>query len=112
MESSRSGEGDLIGADVRFHQAILGATRNSLIGSLAALIHTALVGSFKLGWPGAATMSDIRLAEHRAVLDAIIAHDAEGARAQMAALLNVSMDDVRRALKISPPRPNRPRRHR
>jgi DNA-binding FadR family transcriptional regulator len=100
MERSKDGSGDLIGADVRFHQAILTATHNPMIGALGALIHTALTGSFKLGWPSAATMSDVRLKQHKAILDAILAHDAEDARACSAALLEVSMDDVRRALKV------------
>lgn len=109
MAASKDGDGDLIGADVRFHQAILGATHNPLIGALGALIHTALVGSFKLGWPSAATMSDVRLAQHRGILDAILNHDADEARARTTVLLEVSMDDVRRALRLSPdhPRPAR-----
>lgn len=104
MAASKDGDGDLIGADVRFHQAILGATHNPMIGALGALIHTALVGSFKLGWPSAATMSDVRLAQHRGILDAILAHDGNEARTRMAMLLEVSMDDVRRGLRLPPGR--------
>ena len=102
MAASKDGDGDLIGADVQFHRAILGATHNPMIAALGALIHTALVGSFKLGWPSAATMSDVRLAQHRSILDAILSHDADEARARTAALLEVSMDDVRRALRLPP----------
>jgi DNA-binding FadR family transcriptional regulator len=98
MARSKDGSGDLIGADVRFHRAILAATHNPLIGTLGALIHTALVGSFNLGWPSAATMTDVRLTQHRVILDAILAHDAEAARTRMTTLLDVSMSDVRRAL--------------
>jgi len=100
MVFSKDGAGDLIGADVRFHQAILSATHNPLIGTLGALIHTALVGSFKMGWPSAATMSDVRLTQHRVVLEAILTHSPEDARARMTTLLDVSMDDVRRALRV------------
>ena len=107
MAHSKDGEGDLIGADVRFHQAILAATHNPLIGTLGALIHTALVGSFKLGWPAAATMSDVRLAQHRDVLDAILARQPEDARHRMATLLDISMDDVRRGLRV--PQKRKPR---
>jgi DNA-binding FadR family transcriptional regulator len=110
MARSKDGSGDLIGADVRFHQAILAATHNPMLTGLGAMIHTALVGSFTLGWPSAATMSDVRLSQHKAILDAIRAHDAEHARACSAALLEVSMDDVRRALKV--PRAHRQRRNR
>jgi DNA-binding FadR family transcriptional regulator len=108
MASSSDGSGDLIGADVRFHEAILVATDNPLIATLGVLIHVALVGSFKLGWPSAATMSDVRLQQHRAILDAIRDRRVDDARARMAALLEVSMDDVRRALRV--PATSRPRR--
>ncbi len=108
MARSKDGHGDLIGADVRFHQSILAATHNPLIGTLGVLIHAALVGSFKLGWPGAATMSDVRLAQHRDVRDAIVAHQPDEARHRMTALLEISMDDVRRALRV--PAKTRPRR--
>jgi len=53
-----------------------------------------------LGWPSAATMSDVRLNQHRAVLQAIHDRRPDEARAQMAVLLEVSMDDVRRALRV------------
>jgi len=100
MAHSSDGSGDLIGADVRFHEAILIATQNPLIATLGVLIHTALVGSFNLGWPSAATMSDVRLQQHRVILDAILGRRADDARDRMAALLEVSMDDVRRALRV------------
>jgi len=100
MARSSDGSGDLIGADVRFHEAILVATQNPLIATLGVMIHIALAGSFKLGWPSAATMSDVRLQQHRVILDAILDRRADDARARMAALLEVSMDDVRRALRM------------
>lgn len=100
MERNRDGSGDLISADVRFHQSVLDASGNPLIGNLGSLIHTALVGSFKLGWPSAATMSDVRLMQHRVVLDAIRSHQPDDARDRMTELLEVSMDDARRALRL------------
>jgi GntR family galactonate operon transcriptional repressor len=97
MERFQNGNGDLIGADLRFHQAILDATNNLFVGTLGGLIHTALVALFSLGWRGA-VIKDARLHQHRAVLEAIRAREPEGARRQMAALLQDSIDDVRRAL--------------
>jgi DNA-binding FadR family transcriptional regulator len=102
MAQEKGSEDDLIDADVRFHQEILAATHNPLVGTLGTLIHTALVGSFRLGWPSAATMSDVRLAQHRDVLDAIRNHQPEEARYRMAMLLEISMDDIRRVLRITP----------
>jgi len=97
MERWKTGRGDLTGADLRFHQSILDATGNLFIGALGGLIHTALVGTFKLGWSGA-VIKDDRLLQHRAVLEAIEAGAPEAARERMAVLLQDSIDDVRRAL--------------
>ena len=97
MERWKTGRGDLIGADLRFHQSILDATGNAFIGALGGLIHTALVGTFRLGWRGA-VIKDDRLHQHRAVLEAIEAGAPEAARDRMATLLQDSIDDVRRAL--------------
>jgi len=105
MAGSSDGSGDLVGADIRFHEAILIATRNPLIASLGALINAALVGSFRLGWPSAATMSDVRLQQHRDVYEAIFERRPEDARERMAALLDVSLDDARRALRPKPADP-------
>ena len=79
MERRKTGRGDLIGADVRFHKEILEATGNRLIGALGGLIETALVGTFRMGWRGVA-LKDGRLLQHRAVLDAIAAQRPEEAR--------------------------------
>jgi DNA-binding FadR family transcriptional regulator len=93
------GTGELIQADLRFHQAILEATGNYFVGAFGSLIHAALIGSFELGWRGAATIEDDRLLQHRAVLDAIAAGKPNLARSRMAELLNDSIDDVRRSLR-------------
>ena len=98
MERFQNGGGDLIGADLRFHQAILDATGNQFIGTLGGLIHTALVGVFRLGWRGA-VIKDDRLHQHRAVLRGD--RSARAGRAPAIAwptLLQDSIDDVRRAL--------------
>lgn len=98
MERRKSGRGDLVGADVRFHKEILDATGNRLIGTLGGLIETALVGTFRMGWRGVAIKEE-RLLQHRAVLDAITAQRPEEAQACMARLLSESAADVRRALE-------------
>ncbi len=100
MERFKNGSGDLIGADLRFHQAILDATGNPFIATLGGLIRTALVSSFKRGWRGA-VIKDERLHQHRAVLQAIDAREPDNARERMAELLQDSIDDVRRALSKS-----------
>ncbi len=99
MERFRDCSGDLIGADLRFHQAILEATGNHFVAALGSLIRTALVGSFQLGWEGPAIMQNNRLRQHRAVLEAIRARKADDAYAHMAKLLRDSIGDVKRSLR-------------
>jgi len=99
MERYKRGGGDLIGADLRFHQAILEATGNHFIGALGGLINTALIATFRLGWQGAAVIEDDRLLQHGAVMEAIRRQDPETARVRMAELLSDSIEDVRRTLR-------------
>ena len=97
MEAHKSGDAELIAADVRFHKEILQASGNRLLGALGSLIEMALVGTFKMGWRSLAIKDD-RLHQHRDVMQAIAARRPEAARAAMAKLLQESADDVRRAL--------------
>jgi len=96
MERFRNGDGDLIGADVDFHLAILEATGNHFIAALGGLIQAALECSFRFTWIGAASIRDDRLEQHRCVLAAISEGAAGLARARMAELLTDSFDDMRK----------------
>ena len=73
-------------ADLRFHQTLLWMTGNEMLGSLGALIETALIMSFRLseGNPRGQRHS---LPLHVAVLDAVRAGNATRARAAMLVLL-------------------------
>ena len=84
--------------DLVFHQTILRMTGNELIGSLAALIETALVMSFRLSNdnPGGQGPS---LPLHRKVAEAIAARDSEGARQALLVLLDGAEEDVRRGVE-------------
>ncbi len=53
MERFKNGDGDLIGADVDFHIAILEATGNDFLAALGGLIQAALKSSFRFTWIGA-----------------------------------------------------------
>ena len=88
---------EVLGADLRFHQAILNATGNLFIGALGGLIDTALLGSFRLSWRAAPARTD-RLRQHRAVMEAIRLQRPEQARDAMVALLRDSRMDVRQEL--------------
>jgi DNA-binding FadR family transcriptional regulator len=99
MERLKSGAGDLIGADLDFHMAILEASGNRFLAALGGLIHTALECSFRLSWRGAAGIQDNRLFQHQEVFEAIRDCDPERARRRMAELLQDSIGDVREYLR-------------
>ena len=99
MEQFKSGAGDLIGADLDFHMAILEATHNGFLAALGGLIHTALECTFRLSWQGAARIQDDRLFQHRGIFEAIRDGDAELARVRMSELLSDSIEDVREFLR-------------
>ena len=96
MEQFKNGDGDLIGADVDFHLAILDATGNHFLAALGGIIQAALECSFRFTWIGAASIRDDRLEQHRGVLAAISEGAPGPARARMAELLNDSLDDMRK----------------
>lgn len=83
--------------DLVFHQMILRMTGNELIGSLAALIETALLMSFRLSNdnPHGHRHS---MPLHRDVAGSISGRDATGARQALLALLDQAEEDVRRAI--------------
>ena len=99
MERFKNGAGDLIGADLDFHMAILEASENRFLAALGGMIHTALEGTFRLSWMGAARIQDARLFQHEGIFEAIREGDAELARARMAELLRNSIEDVRKYLR-------------
>ena len=79
-------------ADMAFHEAIYFATHNEFYWPIAQMLKLTLRESFTI-----ASWGDHRpraLAEHRAVLDAIAARDAEGAHAATQVLLRHSADDL------------------
>ncbi len=100
MERFKTGEGDLVGADLDFHMAILEASGNRFLAALGGLIHTALECSFQLSWRGAQRIRDDRLLQHHEVFEAIRDRSPERARERMATLLKDSIGDVREHLRL------------
>ena len=102
-----------IGPDLRFHQAIIRATGNELMGPLGAIIETALATSFRLSsaHPEGPRHS---LPLHGAILAAIRRRKPTAAAAAMRRLLAGAAEDVRQALAVSragtPPRTRTARR--
>jgi DNA-binding FadR family transcriptional regulator len=86
-------------ADGAFHVAVLELTGNELLRSLASLIETALMASFKVtsAMPNALTRA---LPMQKAVLDAIASHDSVEARRAMDALLADARDHLLDAYRL------------
>ncbi len=80
-------------ADVAFHEAILLATNNPLLGSLFAVIQTALAAYFAIS---ARTAKDFKYAlpHHQKVLAAIRKHQPQGARKVMQEMIADSNANV------------------
>jgi DNA-binding FadR family transcriptional regulator len=91
--------------DVRFHRAVIAATGNSLFASVGIIIAAALEVNFK-------TIKDSprghawALPLHKAVVDAIAAHDSKAARVAMQKLLGESEQDLR-SFRTSKTKPRR-----
>jgi DNA-binding FadR family transcriptional regulator len=98
MVRCASGELDLIEADLRFHTAILSATRNHFIGAFSTLIHAAMVSTFRVSWRGAEGIREERLWQHGAVAQAIAQRKPKLAHRRMEKLLDNSFEDIREAL--------------
>jgi DNA-binding FadR family transcriptional regulator len=94
----QDGSGDLIGADLRFHQAILDATGNYFLASFGAVIENSLVISFQLSWHGGAHTPEYSLRQHRGVFEAIRDGRAGDAFSVMTQLLRSAIEDVRESL--------------
>lgn len=91
MDAAKTNE-DFVTADIAFHQAIYFATRNEFFWPIAQMFEITLRQSFTIAAPGSHRTR--ALIEHRAVLDAIAAGDAEAARAATVVLLAHSADDL------------------
>jgi DNA-binding FadR family transcriptional regulator len=97
MEEAADEPERFAGPDLVFHQSILRMTGNELLGSLAAVIETALMMSFRLSNDNPVGQRH-SLPLHREVVSRIAAKDAGGARQAMLTLLDQAEDDVRRSL--------------
>ncbi len=100
MQATKDSEARLVDADLRFHLEILFATRNHFIGVFSALIHAAMMSTFRLSWRGASSgvIKEERLQQHGEVLAAIRDRNPALAKARMEKLLDDSIDDVNESL--------------
>jgi len=98
MIASQEGAGDLIGADMRFHQGILNATGNHFLASFGAVIESSLIASFRLSWSTDQRTADSALRQHQGVAEAIRDRRGAEAHAIMTELLRSAIADVRVSL--------------
>ena len=110
MDAAKTND-DFVAADIMFHQAIYFATRNEFFWPIAQMFEITLRQSFTIAAPG--SHRPRALIEHRAVLDAIVAGDAEAAREATVVLLTHSADDLvrirGREFETAPGKPMRKR---
>jgi DNA-binding FadR family transcriptional regulator len=85
MEAAEAGRDDPLDADIAFHVAILHASQNPFYAQFRDMVATALRTSIR--FTNRIKGRTASLADHAAVRDAILARDAEGARAAMRALI-------------------------
>lgn len=83
--------------DLRFHQAILGATGNAFLASMGHMIESALAFSFQIS-ARARDNPAYSLPLHKAVLERIEARDSRGAQAAMLRLLENARGEIERIL--------------
>ena len=88
-DMAEAGEGEFTEPDLRFHLAILDATKNEFLSAFGSLLESALAGSFQLSSYNLAA-ARAGLPGHKKVLDAIVAGDEQGARDAVMALLDNS----------------------
>jgi GntR family transcriptional regulator, galactonate operon transcriptional repressor len=91
-----------VGADLRFHKAILAAAGNHFLATFGALIGSSLIASFRLNWQAHNSAPSISLALHEDVLNAIAARDAQTAEGRMRVLLTAAHRDARLSLAHKP----------
>ncbi|MDQ2778728.1 MAG: FadR family transcriptional regulator [Pseudomonadota bacterium] len=89
--------GDYVSHDLRFHQTLLRASHNRLVIQMSKAIGALLRTSFEISTikPDGTLLS---LPSHRAVLDAVLAHDAPRAEAASTALIDHASADIEAVL--------------
>lgn len=101
MQAAEEGDDDPLLSDIAFHVAVLEASGNRFYARLRDLIVAALHTSIKV----TNQLKGVRLAsiaEHRNVLEAIVARDPDGAAAAMHSLISEALVLVRKFAARSP----------
>jgi DNA-binding FadR family transcriptional regulator len=89
--------GDYVTYDLRFHQGLLRACRNRMIAQMSKAIGALLRTSFEISTAKKGGPAD-SLPLHRAVLDAVIAHDPVRAERAIRVLIDSAANDIEQVL--------------
>jgi DNA-binding FadR family transcriptional regulator len=93
----------LAALDVQFHAAIASASNNQLLQKLLANLHGAMKDSRRMTLARTERQPQVSVTQHQAILDAIMAGDAERARQEA----NRHLTDIRSWLESMAPPPQR-----
>ncbi|PAX08071.1 FadR/GntR family transcriptional regulator [Sphingomonas lenta] len=85
MEAAERGRDDTLDADIAFHVAVLNASKNPFYAQFRDVVATALMKSIR--FTNSIKGHSASIAEHQAVLDAVLAGDAARARDAMRLLI-------------------------
>jgi len=104
LAAASAGLDSIVDADVDFHISVIQASGNRFFWQMAPLLAAALRGRDRLVLqrPGKRRPRQLMLAEHNAVLQAILDRRGEAAEQLMRALVRRSADDARAAAKKRP----------
>jgi DNA-binding FadR family transcriptional regulator len=101
MAEAVQGRGRYFSADIAFHTALLSAAHNQFFSALTPLLTAILSVSMRLSVRNR-NGAEASLPLHRAVADAVQAHDGLGARDAMRALILGARDDIERGSPVDP----------
>lgn len=108
MAAASTSASEFAEADLEFHKAVGQASGNVLMRSLAAVIETALLASFRMSSPvHEAEEHDDSVKGHSRIVDAIEAGDGEGAAQAMRAIIGHGVERIERAKTSRKRRPAR-----
>jgi len=97
MREATEGSGDYVASDLRFHQGLLRASHNRMIVQMSKVLSALLRTSFEISTnrPDGPRHS---LPLHRAVLDAVIAHNPAAAEQAILVLIAGANEDIEQVL--------------
>ena len=98
MKLSIDEGGDYVSSDLRFHQGLLRAGRNRMLGQMSKALGALLRTSFEISTTARPDGPAASLPLHRAVLDAVIARSPEAAERAIITLIDSARQDIEQVL--------------